>query len=335
MSESPSDRWDYAVVLLIVGGVMTSSILSTFSGELNLVSDMWAWLEIAESTVEGGHPLYLNPNQFPTKPPLWQYFNILAYASGYPVVIHYLALSVFNMIGSVLLYAWVRQHTGKRVPALVAAALFASLLPHIGGHFVNVRSPALVAILGALYVSSSWKRGVLMAIAGLFLQYAVLGIPIVAWDGIRSSDRDPKEWLPPFVGAGLGTVAIVYASVGVIWGLPSLVEGVKIGLNMGTRSLSAQPACNSLVDPYNYFNCGRSAVMNLMLLVVGIFAGLGIWLQEQDPDLLLTISVALTVLYGLPLLIKTLGYYFLLPTAFGSVVVSLTFNRYVEATSTE
>lgn len=283
------------------------------------------WIPIANE-VFTGTPLY-TADAIDNKPPLFQYLNLAVGATDV-WFLWFAVIGAANGLAAYLLYRWVAADRDRGgAEGVVAALLFVAALPVVWGTYINARSPALPLVLLAVRSRRGWVSGASIAAAGLFTQYAALGIIPLVYRRMRGAVRDRQawRWLGAFVAAGLGTAALAYGSLFVVWGPASFVEGIQQTLTTAVGELQHQQARNALVSPAGWIRglAMRVRTLSYLLLPAGFALGCrtlrliaprprtGDTLPKGDGVL-----GVFAVVYLLALGIKSLGYYWLLALPF-------------------
>lgn len=329
----------------IVGGIAAVALLQVLVsylqasiGRTQLVHDVTkAWRPLMDAVLHDDVPLYTQ-QAVDNKPPLFQYLNLTAGLSGEYILAFYAIIGICNAAAAILLYRWVRSGIDPRFPSgrgvgVLAAILFLGSLPLIGGTHINARSPMFLGVLAAVQFRAGWMRGAAIAGAALCSQYAILGAPVLAYDGIRQRAGSNRcRWVTRFTLGGVGMVAIAFLPLFLIWGWPSVAGGVIDGLFSQYRPVTSQPAANVLVDPYGWGRALLSKLDTIWFLLIP--AGIGLaqygvqsWTNDRR---WYSLPVALLAVYLLPLAVKSLGYYFLHMAPFAAAIGGVGVARLVQ-----
>jgi hypothetical protein len=266
------------------------------------------------------------------KPPLFELLNFALGAFPNHGLVFLLATGLANGIVALLLWRLLAKEYGDWYGLMAAGVWLLSLSLRNGTH-INVRSLALVGLLSSLLVSRAIWRGVAIGVAGLFSQYAVLFIPVLAWDSIRNlDDKSRLEWLLSFGAGGLATLLIAFGAVGIIWGPRASLAGFywSYGIPTGvtTTGFATDPG-SYLTEPWVLtqplqwggfiLHYGRLVSPMILLSVV---RGRSIVLkQEWDIDL-----IGAAVLF-VPLLVRSYAAYWLLALPFLSSIAIIEISR--------
>uniref|UniRef100_UPI003EB931E3 hypothetical protein n=1 Tax=Halobaculum sp. P14 TaxID=3421638 RepID=UPI003EB931E3 len=235
---------------------------------------------------------------------------------------HFIAVS--NAIAAILLYRWVRDGAGPNMPSgegagLLAALIFLSALPIADGMRVNARSPMLVGVLFAVRANKPEYRGSALAAGALCSQYAIFGAPVLAYQTLRERGW---EGVVRYTIAGILTVVVAFLPLLVIWGWPSLIGGIENGLLSQYRPLTEQPVRNIFVNPRGWavgvFFLSQFLLFEVILTVSAIAIHIHrTWTGSRE---WYSLPIVLTLIYTLPLFVKTMGYYVLHVLPFAAVV---------------
>lgn len=288
-------------------------------------NDLWSdaanvWLPLAEH-VASGNALYVGA-AVDNKPPFWQYLNLAVFETGHYVAVFYLLVGLANALAAWLLYRWVSGFA-RRETAAVAALLFVAALPLLNGTIINVRSFALVFLLMAVQIRRASVQGALIAVAGLFSQYAVFGIPALLWYRHTIGRLNARQFVA-FCGAGLLTVVVSFLPL-LWWGVPSVVGGVEWSFFAAESHLLENDVLNPWLAPMDWAaKLAQVAEQMLYLLVpaalytVRVMTG-----RVQERSAIDIVLVGFVALYALSFGVKSLRYYWLLLLPFLAALAAL------------
>lgn len=292
------------------------------------------WLPIARQIADG-KVLYVTTRP-DNKTPLFHGLNYLVYRTGYYALVFHLLVALANVTTAFLLWVWLKRH-GMRRAGVFAGFLFLAAIPLINGDIINVRSFALVFLLLAILDRDPVERGVLTGIGVLFSQFVVFALPVLLYDGLRASDA-PRNWTTRFVISGLGTGVLCFASLLPLWGPTAVVHGIDMTfLSITEYAVTHQDNYNPFLNPFLWFkNLVRVATTLLFVLVPAGFAVLEATLTDYehrwDP---FGLAVLLSGAFLLTLLVKSLPYYWMFPTAFLAVVSAVGTVRWIDRSTSE
>jgi hypothetical protein len=253
---------DRRVKTLLISGILLG--IGTFQGftrylRIRFGGAEWepnfanVWRPLAQE-LHSGAALYMD-GMGDNKPPLFELLNFILAGLPYHGFMFLLVVGIANGIVALLLWRLVAAEYGTW-SGIAAAGVWLLTLSYVNGTHINVRSFALVGVLGALYVASErpFVRGIVIAIGGLFSQYAVLFIPVLAWDSIRELRTEQRlKWLVTFGSGGLLMLAAAFGVIGLIWGPQAGLAGLywSYGIPMGVTTTGFVTAPGSyLTDPW-------------------------------------------------------------------------------------
>ena len=230
----------FGVVLLVLTVAQASvRYFRLLTGDTMLHPDArLVWQPLARA-VRNGAALYVDP-AVDNKPPLFEFFNILVAVTDAYAFTFLLCVALANGLSAVLLYhLFVRN--GMQRTGVLAATGFVLVVPLVNGHAVNVRSFAVCAFLFALSVRRAELAGTASAVAVLFSQYLVIGVPVVWWWVLhdRTEYVSLRRWMIRFAVPAVGIVAAAYGAVLVIWGWPSFVGSLYWSLGVAEQYFTA------------------------------------------------------------------------------------------------
>ena len=288
-------------------------------------NDLWSdaanvWLPLAEQ-VAAGTPLYVG-GAVDNKPPLFQYLNLAVFETGHYVVVFYVLVGVANAAAAWLLYRWVSEFA-QRETAAVAALLFVAALPVLNGTIINVRSFALVFVLLAVQARRAGVQGSFMAIAGLFSQYAVFGIPALLWYRHATGRLDARQFVT-FCGAGLLAVVMSFLPL-LWWGVPSVVGGFEWSFFAASDHLTQNDVLNPWLSPMDWAAKLAQVAEELFYLLVpaALYALRVVTSRGRGGKAVDLALVAFVALYALSFGVKSLRYYWLLLLPFLATLAAL------------
>jgi hypothetical protein len=187
------------------------------------------WYPFARTVLEGGAPYVA---YWDNKPPVFQLVNVIAGLGGtLPkyTYIFYVMLGIVN--GATAIAIWqLFEDRDYRVGGLVAVIVFLWYVPALGFQ-IDPRQFGNFFIVAAFLASSAWSAGSSMAVAGLYSQYAVLLVPVLAGYHVvdeRVSASDAVTALAGFVVAGILVVVVSYGAIALIWSPEAAVHGFKV-----------------------------------------------------------------------------------------------------------
>lgn len=257
------------------------------------------------------------------KPAVFELLNFLLAGLPNHGLVFLLVTGVANGLVALLLWRLISAEYGNW-SGLATAGVWLLTLSHVNGTHINVRSFALVGILGALYINSerAIMRGGAIALAGLFSQYAILFIPVLAWDSIRELETERRvKRLISFGSGGLLMLIGAYGVVGLIWSPRAALAGLywSYGLPTGvtTTGFATEPG-SYLTDPWILTNTlqwgGRllyiGGILSPLLLGAGIH-GMRIVNERQW-----SVYLSGGAILFLPLFIRSYSAYWLLVLPF-------------------
>lgn len=298
------------------------------------------WKPLAEA-VENGTSLYMD-GAADNKPPLFLLLNQLISLTDNPELIYLLLVGIANGVGAFLIWVLVRRRWEATI-GLLAATFFLLSIPHIRGTVINIRSLAVVLILYGFVTDRSILRGVVIAVAGLLIQFSVLAIPAMMLDGLNRTPRQSRfRWGIIFVVSGLLTVIGSFAIVAGFWGTESALAGFywSFGIDLGVVSSPVNPSATpplayaggggaggggpSLSNPllwggYLFYRGGLLFPL-LGLATVGTYRIAASGVQESLDR---TIFLLSAVLLAASLLVRSYPSYWILPLPFVAVLAAL------------
>lgn len=314
---------------LVAAGLLALALFQAAEQYLRAVigrNDLWAdaanvWLPLAEH-VAAGNPLYVGA-AVDNKPPLFQYLNLAVYETGEYVLVFYLLVGLANGLAAWLLYQWVSDFA-RRETAAIAAVLFLAALPVVNGTIINVRSFALVFVLLAVRARPAAAQGAFIAVAGLFSQYAVFGIPVLLYQRYAA---DALGWrsFARFCGAGLVVVALAFAPL-LWWGVDSLVGGVEWSFFAVKDHLTQNDVLNPWLSPVDWVGKIAAVSVPLVYLLVpaALYAGRVVLGRTGGRRRAVDVAlVAFVGVYGLSFAVKSLRYYWMLLLPFLAALAAL------------
>lgn len=260
--EHKKDRRVGLFLATLVGLQQGLKIIQTLVGKPELTTDYTnVWHPTALAVLDGA-ALYIPP-AVDNKPPLFQFLNLLVHLTPRPAISFLILIGICNLITAILLYWWVdaRFSVSSRF-ALLVAYIYVLALPLVAGTTIQTRSFTMVALFLALLTARGsvlhercrgFLQGALIAIGGLFTQWAVVGIPVLAYAGLLEREfftrRDTVIWLASFASAGLATVALSYVLVALVWGVDAAIYGVEYTVFAIDQVQHANTAGNIFITP--------------------------------------------------------------------------------------
>jgi len=213
----------YLLTTFIPAGIRYVGIVL---GESNLYHDARVrWLPIANQ-LSNGKVLYVT-TMFDNKTPLFHALNYMMYLTGRYALVFYVLVTVANATVAYLLYRWFTAK-GHRHVGVVAGFLFLASLPHITGDVINVRSFVLTFLIASLFTANPVVRDGAVGVATLFSQLTVFAIPVIWYDGVRSSDATQRvpSWSLRYASGGLGISVLAFLPL-LLWGPVRLSKDSK------------------------------------------------------------------------------------------------------------
>lgn len=313
----------------VVTMVLRYAALHTGAGELHYDPRL-VWLPIA-SELAAGETLYVTTT-FDNKSPLFHALNYLVYLTGHYVTVFYALIALGNATVAYLLYYWLRANELPRA-GLIAGLLYVVSMPHVDGNVINVRTFALIFLVGALLTARPWRRGGLFAVSALFSQYSVFALPVLWYDGIRRSEATtPFEWTTKFAVSGLLVGILCYLPL-LAWGTDALRAGIEANyLSIGEYAMHREDDFSPVTSPLSWAEALGSTALALLYLLVpaGMILGYSVWRRRLDWTVG-TVSGLLALSFATTLLIKSLYYYWMPVVAFLAPVVGIGVVRFVRA----
>ncbi|WP_276300844.1 hypothetical protein [Halorussus lipolyticus] len=187
--------------------------------------------------VNSGTPLYFD-GAATNKPPGFLLTDVGVESLGHYLPVFLLLVGLANFGAAVLLYRYVARSNWQA--GVVAGGVFLLALYPVSGYYVNVRSFAVLFLLGSLLASRPVVRGVLFAVAGLFTQYVVFLLPLVAAPVVSRAKFDARK-VATFCAGGVGVTALAWGVVLGVWGTESVLAGLDWTYGLPT-GVETQPA---------------------------------------------------------------------------------------------
>lgn len=275
-----------------------------------------------------GDVLYLG-QAVDNKPPLFQFLNLGVFLTGRYTLVFTFLIGLANACSAVLLYRLFVRHDHKKAGA-VSAVVLLSVLPLIGGLFINVRSLALPLVLLSLLSIAPHRRGVSLALAGLITQYAILLTPLVLIRQHFGADslRDTILDFAKFTTAGVVTAAAAFGAVGLAYNTEAMVQAVywSVGIGGDGTYITASQQHSPLYTPVLY--AADFVRLSIRLPYIFIPAAVGIYTGIKNTSnnqwSFHTLLSLAAVLLGLQLLIRSFWLYWILsmPFLIGLAVLS-------------
>lgn len=299
---------DWFALLLATTGVVLTMIeylRSVVGVEKSLPLDFPVWHRVATAVISGT-PFYLG-KAVDNKPPLFQFMQVAAAATGDHLLAFFVLTALVN--GGVVYAVYLLGRNRSRLTGRLAALFVVSALTPVYGTIPNVRSFAVLAVLIAVLFGGASRIGGLLAVAGQFSQFAIFAVP---WFVYRH--RRQPNWIARAAMAGVVVTAISYLLLLPLGGVESLFAAIeRTILNAGAYSTSSNM---SPVDTRRWagsiLNVVIATIHLQLLFVVGLVRRRG----SQEIRVL-------SVLLLLPLFVRSLRYYWVLPVPFMGVVAAI------------
>ncbi|MFB6186557.1 MAG: hypothetical protein ABEI86_06795, partial [Halobacteriaceae archaeon] len=208
-----------------------------------------AWKPIADA-VRNGAPLYLQGTG-DNKPPLFHLLNL--FLSGFDAyfAVFILIIGLVNGVSAILLWRLLGKY-GRIGTGMTASVLFVFSLPVIKAHYIQSGSFAVLFILSSLIVRRGLLSGILVALAGLFYQYAVLLVPFVLWVQIRDREREAQiYWGASYLIGGVITLATVFILIAIIYSPRAALAGLYWSYGLPT-GVTSEPIADFIHPPGSY-----------------------------------------------------------------------------------
>lgn len=278
------------------------------------------WRPLAQA-VHSGSALYVEP-AVDNKPPLFEFLNILVAATDAYTFTFLLAVALVNGLSACLLYHLFVRHRMWRTGA-VAATVFVLVVPLVSGHAVNVRSFAVCAFLVALSTRRAAVVGIAMAVAVLFSQYLVFGIPVACWWALcgRPQPASNRRWLKRFFAALACVVAGAYGAVLAVWGWPSFAGSLYWSVGIAGEYFTAYgPSVWVGQRAWRIYTLGILARLWPLLILTAVGARAVIGKHVPTPDRagarcrqLLSLITGAAGIFGVLLFVRPYETYWLYP----------------------
>ncbi|MFC7080753.1 hypothetical protein [Halorussus caseinilyticus] len=331
-------NWRVSLVYLVVSLANAAARYGHVAfGDATLDKDAeHSYRPLAEA-VNSGTPLYFD-GAATNKPPGFLLADVAIESLGdlyLPVFL--LAVGLCNFGGAYLLYRYVSR-ADWRVGVAAGGIHLLALYP-VSGYYINVRSFAVLFLLGSLLASRPSVRGVLFAAAGLFTQYVVFLLPLVAYPVVARSRFDARR-VAAFCAGGVGVTALAWAAVFGIWGQESLLAGLnwtyglptgvetepawgdRTGVGGGTEPASYLARSWLVARPRLWFARFGLHSAPIVPVLFGAVLGVTHTLRTERTPFRLGL-VAAAALAALPFLVRTLIDYWILPLPFLSALAAL------------
>lgn len=278
------------------------------------------WRPIAAQLADGKilYVTTLNDN----KTPLWHGLNYLVHLTDYYIPVFFVLVGIANAAVAYLLWEWCQRH-GHENAGVLAGVIYLSALPFIGGLYINVRSFSLAFLLAAILVDTPIRRGVYASISVLFSQVAVVALPILLYDGLRESESR-VEWTAKYAVSGLFVGAIPFLATAAVWSPNAAIAGIQSAfLGAGEYITSHPDHSNPFLYPRKWATNLLSRALRLSYVLLPATAALAAsavhgTLREQWRPF--TMSAALAGVFGITVVLKALGYYWMPVVAFAAPV---------------
>lgn len=290
------------------------------------------WQPAAEAVLNG-EALYVGAAA-DNKPPMFEFLNVLVGATGEYILVFHVLVGLANAVTATLIYRWLARD-GHATAGILAALLFISTLPVINGTIINVRSFALVFLFGALLVRGPVRRGVLIAIAALFSQFAVFAIPVLIYESVRNPATNSWQWSGRFLAAGLVTAVTAYAIVGLVWGGESLTNAIQMSLFVGNYVTEKAPLSLWLQPVESAQALGEVSIrIGYVLLPAAVMCVFMLLKRLRSTDTP-TLAAFLSISFLATFLVKVHPYYWMFPIAFLAPLAALLIVRVARLQSEE
>lgn len=308
-------------------------------GETKPAFDFVTFWEPLSDAVLSGSPIYLNGTA-DNKPPVFLFVDLFTGLFDQQAAVFVLLVGLTNGIAAVLLWRLLEQYGGRET-GIIAAILFLLLVPAFNAHLIQAGSFAMTFVLMSLLTDRAVVSGVLVAIAGLFYQYAVLVVPAVLLVQLCRTEKDTVRWGALYVGGGLLTVAVVFAIVGLLWSPKSALAGLywSFGIPTGVTSAplrSYTPPPGQYVGgiwllnrPERWAGFGSQIIRNLLPLFIPIGIALKSETWTFDSESIVMHTLVLAFAASLPLLIRTYLDYTILALPFICVLAAIGIERLI------
>lgn len=316
------------IILVGVGTALLEYALAVVSGTPLSGNAADVWQPFAETVLGGGEPYV---DQWDNKPPLFQLVNVAAAATGAYRLAFMLFIGVANATTAALLYRWCRQSGVEKAGVLAAFAYLAGVYLFGGATEINPRQFAVPLLVAAFLTRNSIARGVLIAGAGLFTQYAVFVLPVVLYE----------EWLrgwltarrvAAFAASGLATVAAAYGAIALIWQPDTAVTAVQYTFFASSEYVGGYSSRGdtfwSNPTRWTYY----TAIHGVRLLPFSLFGvAAGFWAvgDRSEEALLVKVALAAAIFAVLPSMIRPVEWYYLPAVPFLAVAGALGIVAYV------
>jgi hypothetical protein len=291
--------------------------------------------------VTSGTPLYFD-GAATNKPPGFLLTDVAVESLGHYLPVFLVVVGLCNFGGAFLLYRYLGRDDWRA--GAVAGGIFLLALYPVSGYYVNVRSFAVLFLLGSLVASAPLARGALFALAGLFTQYVVFLLPLVARPVLARSNFDARKLLT-FCAGGVAVTALAWTVVGGLWGPRSVLAGLDwtYGLPTGVETDPAwgdRTGVGGGTDPKTYLArswlvarprlwAARFGLHSAPIVPVLLGAAFGASRALRDRSRFRRRIVAAAALAALPFLVRTLIDYWILPLPFLSALAALYVTSYL------
>lgn len=278
------------------------------------------WLPLARSVLAGGD-LYVS--HWDNKPPLFQFVNLFAAWTDYYVPVFLVLLATANAVTALAIWELCRRHDSGRV-GFLAATFFLAAAPGLLGMTIDPRQFANVLTLVAFLAGSAPLAGVAIASAGLFSQYSVFLIPVIAWYHARNRE-DRVQWFVTFCVAGLLTVLGSFLVIALVWGVDAAMTGVRYSFFSFSEYTAkyTNMGFSAFGDPvrwtYYVYRLFTEQYVLLVAVAFGVLATISDVLGSRTSPLS-RVALLSAALLSLPILIRPVPLYYFATLPFCAIL---------------
>lgn len=224
------------------------------------------WHPFAKAVLNGAIPY--THSVWDNKPPFFQVLNIISEATGRYFLFMIIFVATANAVIAYILFKIWEHQEGPQV-ALLIGALYLSALSYTGTN-INPRTFAILFTILAIFSKSiqSIGRGVLMATGALFSQQVIFAAPVVLLRAIQTSKNNIRSTVLKFTFGGLGTVAIAYGSLGIIYGTNTVIRAIYYTNGITTGYFTKGEGKHILANTGHWVIDFLSAFDDLALIIV-------------------------------------------------------------------
>jgi len=280
------------------------------------------WFPIAQGVLDGGELFVTHFDSGGSKPPLFEFINIFAAWTGHYRLTFAIFIGVANAVSAYLIYRLVTRHYSKQASYVAAFAYLGMIFTFTpsGPATINPRQFAVAFVVASFIARKAALRGVLIAAAGLLIQYSVFAIPILIYQDCAEGQFSPSRTLRFIVG-GLVTVFVTFALVALIWSPSasiagfrrSFLESAEYAQYYGQRQEAAW------VNPDRWLFVTWQKFNSVLLFgVLLVFYGATDFLGNHG-ETLPRVSLLAAVALVLPTLIRPVTWYYVLPLPFVAI----------------